>query len=325
MTTPIPTSDGVTGLLPGAAGLPDENTLSQLASLFFSALPGTAPDIPRSPADAALIPNRHTAGRGQDLGLNLDKGVVPAVPATSQTPAPSSAFSSQPRHSASLQPLPVDAGGTDAAAATQAATQAPQPPTHASTQLAPEVPGSPLLYAAALPQVGGLSDGARGLPGSVPTSPFYFLSEANAQRTPAAPIPLPAENRVTPQAFGLPGERELAALLGAVDSKPPAGGVPSAGRGAPGFYFLDAVPTRESGGIPQEPHPAFDVNAVRRDFAILSERVNGRQLIWLDNAATTHKPQAVIDRLAWFYAHENSNIHRAAHELAARATDAYEG
>ncbi|MBL8457885.1 MAG: cysteine desulfurase, partial [Zoogloea sp.] len=55
------------------------------------------------------------------------------------------------------------------------------------------------------------------------------------------------------------------------------------------------------------------------------ERVNGRQLIWLDNAATTHKPQSVIDRLAYFYQHENSNIHRAAHELAARATDAYEG
>lgn len=47
--------------------------------------------------------------------------------------------------------------------------------------------------------------------------------------------------------------------------------------------------------------------------------------MWFDNAATTHKPQAVIDRLAYFYAHENSNIHRAAHELAARATDAYEG
>ena len=47
--------------------------------------------------------------------------------------------------------------------------------------------------------------------------------------------------------------------------------------------------------------------------------------MWLDNAATTQKPQAVIDRLAHFYRHENSNIHRAAHELAARATDAYEG
>jgi cysteine desulfurase/selenocysteine lyase len=68
----------------------------------------------------------------------------------------------------------------------------------------------------------------------------------------------------------------------------------------------------------------FDVNAIRRDFPILQERVNGRQLVWLDNAATTHKPNAVIDRLSYFYQHENSNIHRAAHTLAARATDAYE-
>jgi len=72
-------------------------------------------------------------------------------------------------------------------------------------------------------------------------------------------------------------------------------------------------------------HPAFDVHAVRRDFPILNERVNGRPLAWFDNAATTQKPQSVIDRIAYFYAHENSNIHRAAHELAARATDAYEG
>jgi len=68
----------------------------------------------------------------------------------------------------------------------------------------------------------------------------------------------------------------------------------------------------------------FDVNAIRRDFPILQEKINGRQLVWLDNAATTHKPQSVIDRLSYFYAHENSNIHRAAHTLAARATDAYE-
>ncbi len=68
----------------------------------------------------------------------------------------------------------------------------------------------------------------------------------------------------------------------------------------------------------------FDVNAVRADFPILKETVNGKPLIWFDNAATTQKPQVVIDRLSHFYAHENSNIHRAAHELAARATDAYE-
>jgi cysteine desulfurase / selenocysteine lyase len=66
------------------------------------------------------------------------------------------------------------------------------------------------------------------------------------------------------------------------------------------------------------------VQAIRRDFPILAERVHGQPLIWLDNAATTQKPQSVIDRLSYFYSHENSNIHRAAHELAARATDAYE-
>ncbi|MGA7740884.1 MAG: family 2A encapsulin nanocompartment cargo protein cysteine desulfurase [Polyangia bacterium] len=68
----------------------------------------------------------------------------------------------------------------------------------------------------------------------------------------------------------------------------------------------------------------FDPYAVRREFPILNERVHGRRLVWLDNAATTQKPQTVIDRLSYFYAHENSNVHRAAHTLAARATDAYE-
>jgi cysteine desulfurase/selenocysteine lyase len=69
---------------------------------------------------------------------------------------------------------------------------------------------------------------------------------------------------------------------------------------------------------------SFDVEAIRRDFPILREVVNGHPLIWLDNGATTQKPQSVIDRLKYFYEHENSNVHRAAHELAARSTDAYE-
>ena len=68
----------------------------------------------------------------------------------------------------------------------------------------------------------------------------------------------------------------------------------------------------------------IDVQAIRKDFPILEEQVNGKSLIWFDNAATTQKPKCVIERLAYFYQHENSNIHRAAHTLAARATDAYE-
>lgn len=96
---------------------------------------------------------------------------------------------------------------------------------------------------------------------------------------------------------------------------------------SPTFYFLDAQqhPHRDLNtlGLPNS-HAAFDVHAVRRDFPILQERVNGQPLAWLDNAATTQKPQVVIDRISAFYSHENSNIHRAAHELAARSTDAYE-
>ncbi|MGN0631921.1 MAG: SufS family cysteine desulfurase [Ruminococcus sp.] len=63
---------------------------------------------------------------------------------------------------------------------------------------------------------------------------------------------------------------------------------------------------------------------IRNDFPILNEKINGHPLVWLDNGATTQRPQAVIDRLSYYYAHENSNVHRGAHELAARSTDAYE-
>jgi cysteine desulfurase/selenocysteine lyase len=63
---------------------------------------------------------------------------------------------------------------------------------------------------------------------------------------------------------------------------------------------------------------------IRNDFPILGEKINGHDLVWLDNGATTQRPQQVIDRLSYYYTHENSNVHRGAHELAARSTDAYE-
>lgn len=63
---------------------------------------------------------------------------------------------------------------------------------------------------------------------------------------------------------------------------------------------------------------------IRNDFPILNEKINGHDLVWLDNGATTQRPQQVIDRLSYYYTHENSNVHRGAHELAARSTDAYE-
>jgi cysteine desulfurase / selenocysteine lyase len=113
--------------------------------------------------------------------------------------------------------------------------------------------------------------------------------------------------------------------------------LPFSGGSSASYYFLNQVPsgffpTHQSAGQFNPfssgnqalPTPPFDVNQVKKDFPILQERVNGKPLIWLDNAATTQKPRQVIERISYFYEHENSNIHRAAHELAARATDAYE-
>ncbi|WP_200863667.1 family 2A encapsulin nanocompartment cargo protein cysteine desulfurase [Asticcacaulis sp. AC460] len=108
----------------------------------------------------------------------------------------------------------------------------------------------------------------------------------------------------------------------------PSGGFPQA-TAPESFYFLTpqvATPAApvETIGLPVAGASGFDAKLYRKDFPILSETVNGKPLVWLDNGATTQKPRAVIDRLSYFYEHENSNIHRAAHELAARATDAYE-
>jgi cysteine desulfurase / selenocysteine lyase len=136
-------------------------------------------------------------------------------------------------------------------------------------------------------------DGALPVRTSVPSTPFYFLDEATG-------VFPPSEVPVPPSGPGLP---------------------------RPDFYFVrpDQLWDGPAPELGPERSVPFDVEAVRRDFPILAERVNGRPLVWFDNAATTQKPQAVIDRLAHFYEHENSNIHRGAHELAARATDAYEG
>ncbi|TBV90502.1 cysteine desulfurase [Azotobacter chroococcum] len=185
--------------------------------------------------------------------------------------------------------------------------------------------GSPEAYAAALPSVfpsaGGLAPSA----GGAPSSPYYFLGEGSAH---AGEPQRFAEVPVEPDSLAVPGVDVLGEILRSILAEPSAPAAP-AGQGAGQFYFLDRV----APGLEKAPEPVvqpqvrsgFDVQAVRRDFPILAERVNGRPLVWFDNAATTQKPQAVIDRLSYFYEHENSNIHRAAHELAARATDAYEG
>ena len=68
----------------------------------------------------------------------------------------------------------------------------------------------------------------------------------------------------------------------------------------------------------------FDVEAVRRQFPILHQQVNGKPLVYMDNAATTQKPEAVIEAISNYYRHDNANVHRGVHTLADRATTAFE-
>jgi SufS family cysteine desulfurase len=109
-------------------------------------------------------------------------------------------------------------------------------------------------------------------------------------------------------------------------------GLPGAESAAtPEYYFLRGSDV--SGKSPlaclsypktAAPIPKFDIEGVRRDFPALHQLVNGKPLVWLDNAATTHKPQAVLDATSQFYGRDNSNIHRAAHTLATRSTGLFE-
>ena len=117
----------------------------------------------------------------------------------------------------------------------------------------------------------------------------------------------------------------------AAKSASPRTSIPSIEIGeTPEFYFLgnenktDPLRLANANRASTPALSVFDVEAVRRDFPALNQRVNGRRIIWLDNAATTQKPQSVIDATSQFYSRDNSNIHRAAHTLARRATDLFE-
>jgi cysteine desulfurase / selenocysteine lyase len=186
--------------------------------------------------------------------------------------------------------------------------------------------------------------------GSAGSPAFSFLNEARPifTRASSAPVSAPAlsaslqEPEKSAAAYGAPHVIPEPAHGASVEA-PQISGVPArpeAAERAAAFTFLNEGRQRlpsdaaafvepknlEPGALPDLglSSRSFEVGEIRRDFPILQERVNGRPLIWFDNAATTQKPQSVIDRLDYFYSHENSNIHRAAHELAARATDAYE-
>jgi SufS family cysteine desulfurase len=118
------------------------------------------------------------------------------------------------------------------------------------------------------------------------------------------------------------GEPRCNRIMDAKSAPPPPARQENAGP-ALDYYFLRA-PAAPSAGPAFSAPLGLDVAAVRRDFPALHQSVHGHPLIWLDNAATTHKPQAVIDATSQFYARDNSNIHRAAHALAARSTELFE-
>jgi cysteine desulfurase/selenocysteine lyase len=95
---------------------------------------------------------------------------------------------------------------------------------------------------------------------------------------------------------------------------------------SPGLDSITREFHRVAAQVPATPGSTrvFDPLQVRSDFPILHQQIHGKPLVWLDNAATTQKPRCVIDAISRFYLEDNSNIHRGAHTLAARATDAWE-
>ncbi|MCR5163171.1 MAG: cysteine desulfurase [Thermoguttaceae bacterium] len=150
---------------------------------------------------------------------------------------------------------------------------------------------------------------------------------------PAAGVPVPSVPTASVPAASVPAAtagtdwaRIAAEVLESEGASPSAGAYSPTLVSAKEAGASQAVSTGEKtvrrssasiGGIP--------VEKLREDFPILSERLaSGRPLVWFDNGATTQRPKQVIDRISYYYTHENSNVHRAAHELAARSTDAYE-
>ncbi len=215
------------------------------------------------------------------------------------------------------------------------------------SQPAPAAPPSGVLPSALSLGAAGISPGS----GWTPPTPGFLQQPPPA----SSPVPKESDPRTLPamlsEGLGISSPVALAAgykpasqsapyfleLAGLPRAASAASTLPSSTSGPPDPraqpFTVPAPETAQSGRVQnvdrleldRGSRRLFDPVSVRRDFPILSERVHGKELMWLDNAATTQKPRAVIDRVSYFYEHESSNIHRAAHTLAARATDAYEG
>ncbi|MBB3258974.1 cysteine desulfurase/selenocysteine lyase [Paraburkholderia bannensis] len=331
MTMQTPTGNPVP--LPG--GLPDPAQLAQLANAFFSAPPGGVGALhqPGAPQIAA--------GSGATGGVpGALPAAAPALASVSNLAPPGSPLAGPGGTGTGVPGLTLPQGRVPGA------NLLPGAPTHVlslgnrAPALAPHAAaqnGLPDQAVSVLPALEPRAGGAAlGVPkqGGASASPFYFLDDALRAGSPAAAhvatqYDAPALH-ADPRAFGLPTQDDLRDLLPLHREGLRANDARDLHPAQSSHYALDearaaAHPRDQARTAPFAAVRApFDVDAVRRDFPILAERVNGRPLVWLDNAATTHKPRAVIERLAYFYEHENSNIHRAAHTLAGRATDAYE-
>ncbi len=295
----------------------DPELLARMASAMFAALPGEPPAGVQSPVNLAPAgsPLTSPAGLGQGVpGTPIPPGLAPGANLIPGSPTPLATLA---HRAPALAPHASAGNGVPDKLVSE--LPAYEPRFGSSALGVPEATGA----GAPVPATAGTP------------SPFYFVSHSFGHPSAGGlPVQAPVADYFadTSPASSLTSAPTRAAAP-ATTATPSS--VPST---EPKYYFVDAVvlPTGYVTPAKAEPHattplagsgqrPPFDVNTIRRDFPILQERVNGRQLVWFDNAATTQKPQSVIDRLAYFYEHENSNIHRAAHELAARATDAYEG
>jgi cysteine desulfurase/selenocysteine lyase len=270
------------------AALPDVATMTRMANDFFRALPNQNISAPYTSA----IPGAEM--RQPQFGVPAPS--MPSLPSIDKIPSEADLA----RLSGSAFPMAFPA---EATSFTGTPSLSPLNATVPST--------GPLPSQASLPQSAAALTSVS--PFSLPL-PAFDLPFPNFESSLPAIPPLPALGTDDAAKLALTSASSLYFLEHAGALSQP---IPSASQPAQSFAPTVAP---EIGAIRGQ----FDVTSIRNDFPILREKVNGRPLIWLDNAATTQKPQAVIDRLKYFYEHENSNIHRAAHELAARATDAYE-
>ena len=302
---PSPTAPAVPGILAG---------LTEVQPGAFVATPDRSivPDTRSSASAAPAVPGGGIAPAvAPEFGFLQDARPIfqePATePATQRTPA-----------QANGKPVPSEDGYASIPFSLPADFQ----PAQIASFPTPTVPGSL-----------GVVDSS-----AVPT--FSFIEDARPlfSNSPTIPRPVPAAGSTDNSAsygnpFASPLDRNTPQLPGTVTHEPdfraPASHDPE--RQSRPLDATNVLPVIVPGSTQPEllgdlglSSYSFDVETIRRDFPILREQINGHPLIWFDNGATTQKPQSVIDRLSYFYEHENSNVHRAAHELAARSTDAYE-